>query len=58
MESELLKLSNTLVNYSLKVKEGERVLISCNSIVKINYKYFIYCMQFKKFYSYKSSKVS
>ena len=32
MENELLKLSNTLVNYSLKVKEGERVLISCNSI--------------------------
>lgn len=31
MENELLKLSNTLVNYSLKVKEGERVLISCNS---------------------------
>ena len=31
MENELLKLSNTLVNYSLKVKEGEKVLISCNS---------------------------
>ena len=32
MDNELLKLSNTLVNYSLKVKEGERVLISCNSV--------------------------
>lgn len=31
VENELLKLSNTLVNYSLKVKEGEKVLISCNS---------------------------
>lgn len=30
MENELLKLSSTLVNYSTKIKEGERVLISTN----------------------------
>ena len=32
MENELLKLSNTIVNYSVKVKEGERVLIITNGI--------------------------
>lgn len=32
VENELLKLSSTIVNYSVKVKEGERVLISTNSI--------------------------
>lgn len=32
MENELIKLSNTIVNYSVRVKEGERALISTNSI--------------------------
>lgn len=32
MENEIIKLSSTIVNYSLKVKEGERVLISVNGV--------------------------
>jgi len=31
MENELLKLSSNIVNYSVRVKEGEKVLISTNS---------------------------
>ncbi len=32
VENELLKLSSTIVNYSVKIKEGDRVLISTNGL--------------------------
>lgn len=41
MENELIKLSNTLVNYSLKLKENERVLITINNL---DTKYLVKCL--------------
>lgn len=41
MENELIKLSNTIVNYSLKLKENERILITVNNL---DTKYLVKCL--------------